>query len=892
MTSTDEIKSQINGANFIRADLHIHSYGENGSPDVKDDQMTPKNIIDLAINEGIKLISITDHNKIRNVFEAINYSIGKNICIIPGVELTTPDGHLLVYLPSFRSLEDFIGSLDFSPDRLVCRNTIVQCLNNAGALNGFGIASHIDLGSGFEIYMKGYTPFKEQILLNPNLLGLEISSIENESWFTDRDDNPDRKRMLNARRRNLNEDSTYDLAKIMASDAHQLSILGKNARGDKKITRLKMDALDYHSFKVAFIDSSARIRIEELIPISVPHFVGIKFDGGFLNNQVVQLSKNLTCIIGGRGAGKSTILESIRSSSGNAARETIVDNEVWPERITLLYEDESGRQHTFIKDKSKEILNADDPKNGITSLKIESFGQGETAETIQHCDRDPSVMIKFFDSFIDFNNLKNRDEDLQQKLLENQTVIERLTIDINTIPQIEKAKTNADEQVKALKAKNAREIVELEEGLANERALRQELISHLKTLVENIDHTFADRTVFDLVLSFKEEKVIIGKEEFKDVKSIVEQFSKIIDKHADTISKDAQEVVTKLKERLQAWKNKEKETQDKIETIRKEIEAKGGKLDLAFIRKVTKDASDFEIKLNELKIKKGELTKFLDDRKVLLQTRKEVKDEIFKKRYEFVYRVNENLKSTVVDFNISIKQSQGIYSPELSNLIKETMGWRTSQVPKADLITSAIPFQDLLIAINKNDSSLLQRIKSEDGSIVFSRPDSAQIIKSLQNQSVKFQIERCSYEDLPSITLTKSYLDETGKEIFQKREFSKLSLGQQQSILLSILLFSNRNCPLIIDQPEDNLDSEFIYKTLVKNLRKIKEQRQVIIATHNANIAVLGDAELIIPLKSTSDKSHILNRGSIDNDQTKKITCAILEGGEKAFIKRKEIYGL
>ena len=55
---------------------------------------------------------------------------------------------------------------------------------------------------------------------------------------------------------------------------------------------------------------------------------------------------------------------------------------------------------------------------------------------------------------------------------------------------------------------------------------------------------------------------------------------------------------------------------------------------------------------------------------------------------------------------------------------------------------------------------------------------------------------------------------------------------------------------------------------------------------------MLGDAELIIPLKSSSDKTFVLDRGSIDNMQTKKITCAILEGGEKAFAKRKEMYGI
>jgi predicted ATPase len=57
----------------------------------------------------------------------------------------------------------------------------------------------------------------------------------------------------------------------------------------------------------------------------------------------------------------------------------------------------------------------------------------------------------------------------------------------------------------------------------------------------------------------------------------------------------------------------------------------------------------------------------------------------------------------------------------------------------------------------------------------------------------------------------------------------------------------------LIDQPEDNLDSEFIYKTIVKTLRKIKEQRQVIIVTHNPNIAVLGDAEVAIEFKSCEE---------------------------------------
>ena len=134
--------------------------------------------------------------------------------------------------------------------------------------------------------------------------------------------------------------------------------------------------------------------------------------------------------------------------------------------------------------------------------------------------------------------------------------------------------------------------------------------------------------------------------------------------------------------------------------------------------------------------------------------------------------------------------------------------------------------------------------------------------------------------------------DGNGKTTRITRSIAKLSLGQQQSILLAILLQSRSNNPLLIDQPEDNLDSEFIFKTIVYNLRKIKEKRQIIIVTHNPNIAVLGDAELIIPLKSTSVKTHIMDRGSIDREEVRSLCCGILEGGRQAFISRQKLYGI
>jgi predicted ATP-dependent endonuclease of OLD family len=85
-----------------------------------------------------------------------------------------------------------------------------------------------------------------------------------------------------------------------------------------------------------------------------------------------------------------------------------------------------------------------------------------------------------------------------------------------------------------------------------------------------------------------------------------------------------------------------------------------------------------------------------------------------------------------------------------------------------------------------------------------------------------------------------------------------------------LLLCSHDAAPLIIDQPEDHLDSAFIFETIVTTLRNIKERRQVILATHNPNIAVLGDAELIVPMQGFGNVGRIRDSGAVDADSTRK----------------------
>ncbi|HEY4085423.1 MAG TPA: ABC transporter ATP-binding protein, partial [Bryobacteraceae bacterium] len=173
----------------------------------------------------------------------------------------------------------------------------------------------------------------------------------------------------------------------------------------------------------------------------------------------------------------------------------------------------------------------------------------------------------------------------------------------------------------------------------------------------------------------------------------------------------------------------------------------------------------------------------------------------------------------------------------------------------------------------------------------FSRSEATAILARLNTPELIHALERIHVDDLPRLTVTRVVSTPGLPPRPRIREFMQLSLGQQQSVLLALMLSSDRTSPLLIDQPEDNLDSEFIYSTLVPVLRRAKERRQIIIVTHNANIALLSDAEQIVILKSTSEKASITHRGSIDDVGTRDAACEILEGAHEAFRLRATLYG-
>lgn len=138
-----------------------------------------------------------------------------------------------------------------------------------------------------------------------------------------------------------------------------------------------------------------------------------------------------------------------------------------------------------------------------------------------------------------------------------------------------------------------------------------------------------------------------------------------------------------------------------------------------------------------------------------------------------------------------------------------------------------------------------------------------------------------------------SYLNPQYRLSLNGRELNRLSPGEKGLVLLIFYLaLSNQNCPLIIDQPEDNLDNQTIFEKLVPCIKKAKLRRQVIIVTHNPNIAVACDSEQIIYCSKDSKSLRLsYSSGSIENPIVSKELVDVLEGTDPAFVYREKKYG-
>ena len=153
------------------------------------------------------------------------------------------------------------------------------------------------------------------------------------------------------------------------------------------------------------------------------------------------------------------------------------------------------------------------------------------------------------------------------------------------------------------------------------------------------------------------------------------------------------------------------------------------------------------------------------------------------------------------------------------------------------------------------------------------------------------QLTRTRQRDLAAIRCSDRYLLELRMDDGHHRRLDDLSGGQRVSLLLSLLLETSDERPLVIDQPEDELDNRFLFDTVLPALKRLKGRRQIIVATHNANIVVNGDADRVIQLEATANRGRVACAGAIEEPAVRDAIVRTVDGGDEAFRLRRLKYG-
>lgn len=881
------------GARFHSVDLHIHSYGS--SHDVKDPSMTPEAIVDSAIRQRLRVIAITDHNSDANVQRAIDHGQAfypGQILVLAGAEVTTAHGHLLAYfaperisdLKKFLSRLDLVGEMGAENTRT--SKSMADTIGEAEKLGGVCIAAHIDRPkTGFEAFAPGFQNWKKDIITSAGLYGLECDSVDALLWYSESDDagsaGVERKNMLSCRRAANGLSARHHLAHVQGSDSHSMEHF-EHQDPTKPWTRIKLTELSFHALRVALIDPTARVRAFASVPRSTPRVRGLALTGGFLHEEMIHFSDNLNCFVGGRGTGKSTAIRALAYAFGLNDDFAAYDN--CPDSVTVFCEDENGILYRYVRTRGGDIeVKAKEDRSisdvPVDAFRIEYFGQGELAKVAEDPLRNPGLFQEFLDRHTNLRDLVETEESVVTSLRENASRLQPLEAAFGQLTAKKKSLDDVEKKLKLAEEGNLREIVAIQSKLASERTVRE--------AVEAIAAEYTTRWTlsgiqrgFDQILSTAgactededSKKVMCA---IKDTLARSNEFVKQKEIELNTSLKACASELLRLASGL---KSSHQRMSAEVATKLADLKARGLAIDMPGLELLLRQKTTIAKEIALVEQRADELKSCREERTKLRSRLKQVRESMTGRRKGQLKAVNANLGATIRDYVIFVKYDDAGITSDFVSFIERKMQGTYLQENTIENLCSRISPSDLADLILTRDHTKIASI----GSI--SVEWAQRIVEKLCYWNILFELQALAKQPKPVLTVRTKSTSPKDIPVLQ------LSDGQRHTILLTIAMLADSNVPLVIDQPEDDLDNAFIFSSIVTTLRAIKEKRQVILVTHNANIAVLGDSELILPMYRENDCGKSKNRGSIDAVATKRCVVDILEGGSDAFLRRKEMY--
>ncbi|WP_120871146.1 TrlF family AAA-like ATPase [Helicobacter pylori] len=650
----------------------------------------------------------------------------------------------------------------------------------------------------------------------------------------------------------------YNKPLLQSSDAHKEDSIGE------KYTWIKAEKT-FEGLKQIIYEPETRVSIDKekpQDPLYKIDSVGLNFDeevkttnekgdtpfcyAGF--NETLFFSPNFTCVIGGRGSGKSTLLQLIASAIKNKSfvkglkHETIqkcikIEPDIdTVDSVEYLAQNEVEEFATNVSKFTEAIFN-----------RIDSKSSGKLKEL----EKQITKGIEKFDEQIAYWQEKTK---LEEQLKESEKIKKKYQ-------NIVDAYTDKDYLSKRDK------LQEKHQSLIDLKQSKERFLTFIKELkrVVNFEskENMEEKNSYDKVYNQLKQDICKKLEEIDaDIKN---GHFKSDEENIEKLESEHQTLLQEIGEFL-----KEKGVSDEsigdvrnanyhlanikmdINDLKHEIKEIANKIEGFSYGDIDKNIEEFKDQINE------ELSKINSAFEEIAKNHKEVKPITIE------YRLNEDIFEEVfedfdklVDKGFNIQRHQSKIKEYLKEIeLKDVIGMQYAEF-----------IEELYGSIDNKKAAFYETLKD------------------ILDREIHFQIYRLLIlKHLRNVEKYKIF-----KVRYDKRALNETTFGQKCTAVLVVLLSLGNN-PIIIDEPEAHLDSALIANYLVALIKKQKQKRQIIFATHNANFVLNADAELIIQLKNENNKI-VAQSFMIESDAYKEDLLK-LEGGEKAFKDRERKYGI
>ena len=868
---------------YHQVDLHVHSPVSHDYSG--DSNISPYDFVSAFAARGFDLIAVTDHNTgtfIDKAVAARNWIAteeGKNIAVLPGVELyVSPGIHLLAILPEggSASISDLLSLLGLpvhqhgDTTKLISKpvGDVARAVHERG---GLLIGAHCNSTHGIVEELDGQARLEWLQAVD----ALEINSGSTEERVA---------KTIDYVTNNLKLSIPF----TFGSDSH-------DAASDYGGMWVKMADPSVASLRQLIFEPE--LRISRTKPIALKHgrIVGFTTTHGIYADERFRFSPNLNVILGGRGAGKSAVIDLLRFAFEAEPKAADEIDEVFTRRIMgflhsvgevlVVAEGIDGETYliarcgAFEKPNVRAIPVFTDPARvyqiaegqliqrdmlPLDVLGIEFYGQGEAARLANRVHEQLRLIDENLDHSDSWSLITEAEEQLavgENKLIQYKQRLERLYVEVAKRSPLEERR---DHLAKSL----ADPIFEARSRWDRERQWLERQLAWVKVVQSSLPGTISQQpNDADFVIDGSPMKVILEE----------------VRKASDRILTKGQAALNRFHERLREASSElegyETKWNTAFEIAEIQYRARLAELGAANLAEAAAEQRSVEQELTrietdiepEIELIKSQITTLESNRATLLANLRSARSAIADLRSDFVIELNGKLGGNP-QVDLSGSDASLYFNAVNGPLQGSGMQRREDQISLACEAFTPDEFVDII------------RVGGIDQltAIGISENNASRMMNSL-NDDVLYEIERVDVPQLPRIRMKRE-----GETDYT--DLSSLSVGEKCSAILSIALLSKGKA-LVIDQPEDDLDHAFIIGSIVEGIRTAKSDRQIITATHNPNIPVLGDAEMVfrVARQAGDDICRIQNSGGLELPL---VTAEVqsLEGGAEAFERRRQRY--